>query len=213
MKKKSKIIVVLLICLFLTVPYVFSDDAPSTQIVIIFDASGSMWGQINGKPKIEIAKKTFEQIIDELANNDNMQVALRVYGHLNKKCSNSVLEVPMGKIRAAVVKAKINSLVPKGKTPIAYSIDKAVDDFDKDNRGEKIILVVTDGMESCDGDPCTIADKLKKAGIVTKIHVVGFGMKKKGLESLKCIVSPSGVYFYRLVTPTFQETRKMILVK
>ncbi len=189
MQKILKIFTAVFVLLFVIA---FSGNAAKTQIVIIFDASGSMWGQINGKAKIEIAKNAFGQIVDELAKLENMQVALRVYGHLNKKCSNSVLEVPMGSIQADAVKTKIKSLVPKGKTPIAFSIEMAVDDFNQEIKGEKVILVVTDGMESCGGDPCRVALKLKNAGIVTKIHVVGFGMDKKGLDSLKCIVAPSG---------------------
>ena len=163
-----------------------------TQIDLILDASGSMWGKIGGQTKIAIAKKALGGIIDELAKKEDLRVALRVYGHLNKKCSNSVLEVPMAVVDAKALKAKVDSLQPKGKTPIGYSITEAVKDFDKTLVGEKVIVLITDGLESCKADPCATALALKKAGIVTRMHVVGFGLNAKSLSSLKCIVKPSG---------------------
>lgn len=165
---------------------------PFTQIDIIFDASGSMWGQIDGKAKIEIAKAAVNDVIDDLAKQKNLEVALRVYGHLNKKCTNSILESPMGPVNATAMKSLINGIKPKGKTPISFSLEKAVNDFKKEIQGDKVIVLITDGIESCNGDPCTTAKILKEQGIVTRLHIVGFDMGPKKLAALKCIAKPSG---------------------
>ena len=163
-----------------------------TQVDIIFDASGSMWGQIDGKAKITIAREVIAPIITEFSQRDDLLLGLRVYGHLNKKCDNSVLEVAMGKDNGQKIIDKVMSIKPLGRTPITYSLIEAVNDFQKDLTGEKVIILITDGIESCDGNPCEAAAKLKEAGIVTKVHVVGFGMDEEGVEALKCIAAPSG---------------------
>jgi len=171
---------------------VFADSQPVTQIDLIFDASGSMKARAGGKPKIATAKKAMYKIIDELAKKENLQMALRVYGQKSMKCTDSVLVIPMGRIDAGTFKAKIRAIKPKGRTPIAYSLKKSVRDFKRGIPGDKIIILVTDGLESCMGNPCRTAAILKKGGIVTKIHVVAFGMKKKSTRTLKCVPAASG---------------------
>ncbi|HPR40402.1 MAG TPA: VWA domain-containing protein [Oscillospiraceae bacterium] len=163
------------------------------QIEIIFDDSGSMWGQIDGKAKIDIAKESFDLMLDDiLKKQSDAEVGLRVYGHKNKKCDNSILEVPLGKGNSGKLKAFVNRLKPLGMTPITYSLQESAKDFDSEKKGEKIVVLLTDGIESCNGDPCAAAKSLQEAGVVTKIHVVGFGMKKSELDTLKCIAAPSG---------------------
>ncbi len=166
--------------------------APITQIEIIFDDSGSMWGQIGGKAKVDIAKEAFGVLIDDIFKKQaDLEIGLRVYGHLNKRCDNSVLEVPIGKGQQEKLKVVVAGLKPLGKTPITYSLEKSAADFDQKKTGDRIIVLLTDGIESCDGDPCAAARKLQAAGVVTKIHVVGFGMKKSELDTLACIAAPS----------------------
>lgn len=171
---------------------ILAEKTAVTQIDLIFDASGSMWGKIEGREKIKIAKESIYGIIEDLAQKKNIQVALRVYGHLNKKCTNSVLEIPMNSVNVEALKSKIKAIKPKGKTPIAYSLSQAADDFKKELSGEKVIILITDGIESCQADPCQTALELKNAGIVTKMHIIGFGLNQKELSALKCISEPSG---------------------
>lgn len=163
----------------------------TTQMELILDASGSMWGQVEGKAKIDVAKEAMGQIIDDLKTKESLEVALRIYAHQNKECTNSVVEMPMGKIQADAMKAKVMGINPLGMTPIYYSLTESVKDFKKDQSGEKIVVLVTDGLESCNGDPCAAAKALRDGGVVSKIHVVGFGLTKAELETLKCIAEPS----------------------
>jgi len=171
-------------------PNTYCQGKSSTQIDIIFDASGSMWGQIDGKNKIVIARNVMKGLLTDFEEQKDTQLALRVYGHLNKQCDNSVLEIPMGLRNHSAIADKIQKIIPLGKTPIAYSLLESINDFNQEQNGDKIIILVTDGIESCDGNVCEAALELKNADIITKMHVVGFGMKEGEVESLKCIAEP-----------------------
>jgi hypothetical protein len=148
-------------------------------VELILDASNSMWGQIEGVAKIAIAKDVLEQIINGLP--DEMNVGLRLYGHrygLNDRraCQDTELKVPIGPIDKAVLIDIIKKIQPKGKTPLVFSVLQAGDDF-KDIPSGSIILI-TDGIESCDGDIKSIAPALKESGIELKLHIVGFDIKE-----------------------------------
>jgi hypothetical protein len=149
------------------------------NVEIILDASNSMWGQIAGEAKISIAKKVLEQIITGLP--DEMNVGLRLYGHrygLNDRraCQDTELNVPIGPIDKASLIEIINKIQPKGKTPLVYSVLQAGNDFQDIQSGS--IILITDGVESCDGDIDSIAPALKELGIDLKLHIVGFDIKE-----------------------------------
>jgi len=151
----------------------------ATNVEVILDASNSMWGQIQGVAKIAIAKDVLEQIINRLP--DEMNVGLRLYGHrygLNDRraCQDTELKVPISPIEKAVLIDIIRKIQPKGKTPLVYSVLQAGNDF-KDIPNGSIILI-TDGIESCDGDINAIAPALKASGIELKLHIVGFDIKE-----------------------------------
>ena len=187
-----KLLLCLLFSLISATTIVFANTQPITQIDLIFDASNSMWGQIDGKAKIEIARTALNELLKEFNGKKHIYLGLRVYGHLNKRCDNSVLEIKPGANNIEAIRKKVAKIKPLGKTPIAYSLQMAAKDFDKNLPGKKIIILITDGLESCGGNPCVAAGILKKAGIITKIHVVGFGLKEKALASLDCIAKPFG---------------------
>lgn len=163
-----------------------------TQVDLIFDASGSMSKQVDGKTQIQIAREAMKVLLAELSKDKNTHLGLRVYGHLNNRCDNSVLEVPIGEGNANKIQSMIDSIKPKGKTPIAYSLLQSINDFNHKASGKKIIVLITDGVENCGGKICAAALKLKKAGIFTGVHVVGIGMKKDELATLNCVAAPFG---------------------
>ena len=185
----KKIIILFTILLFSFTLFANTSDQ---QIALIFDASGSMWGQIDGVSKIKIARKAMTDLIKDLEKQKNIQLSLRIYGHLNKQCDNSILEIPMGSENHSAIIEKINSIKPNGRTPIAFSLLESINDFNPNLTDQKVIILITDGKESCNGNTCEAAQKIKDAGIVATIHVVGFGMKKNELASLNCIVDPFG---------------------
>ncbi len=160
------------------------------RLVLILDASGSMWGQIKGTAKIAIAKKVMTELVDELPN--DLNVGLTIYGHRRKgDCEDIEMVVPAQRIDPAAIRSRIKAISPKGKTPLAKSLIHVADTL-KGQAGQKTIVLVTDGLESCDHDPCKVAENLASSGVIAKIHVVGFDLTGEAMQQLKCIVAPSG---------------------
>jgi hypothetical protein len=154
-------------------------EAPK-NVEIIMDASNSMWGQIGGEAKITIARKVLAQIISGLP--ETMDVGLRVYGHrygLNDKraCTDTELLVPIGPVAKTQLIDTVNKIQLKGKTPLVLSVLEAIKDFEKIPNGS--VILVTDGIESCNGDIKSIAPAIKKSGLELKVHIVGFDIKEK----------------------------------
>jgi hypothetical protein len=161
----------------------YEKEAPpetSRNIELIFDASNSMWGQIGGEAKITIARKVLTQIINGLP--DSLSVGLRVYGHrhgLNdpKACTDTELLIPIGPIAKPQLIDTVNKIQLKGKTPLVLSVLEAVKDFEKLANGS--VILITDGIESCNGDIKSIAPAIKKSGLELNVHIVGFDIKEK----------------------------------
>ena len=104
-----------------------------TRILFVFDASQSMSGTWESDEKINIARQILTDIVDSLEHVNNVQMALRVYGHQSpvppQDCSDTKLEVPFGPNNAAKIREKLRYITPKGTTPIAHSLALAVTDF------------------------------------------------------------------------------------
>ena len=155
------------------------------NLVFIFDASGSMWGQIDGKPKIAIAKEAMDLIVGDLPA--DMNVGLVAYGHRRKgDCDDVETLIPLGPLDAKAFLKKVNALNPKGKTPMVRSIRMTAEAI-KHLEDETTILLVSDGEETCDPDPCGFVAELEKLGIKFVLHVVGFDVGGKTEEQLKCM--------------------------
>ena len=149
---------------------VMAEDNP--RAVIIFDASGSMWGQINGKAKIEIARDALKNVVKEW--NPNVELGLTVYGHRKKgDCNDIETVIPVGKVDKNNVIRTVMAIKPKGKTPISRSLRKVADEI-KYTEEKATIILISDGKETCDPDPCGTAKELEKEGIDFVTHVIGF---------------------------------------
>ncbi|MFZ5551531.1 MAG: vWA domain-containing protein [Bacteroidota bacterium] len=164
-----------------------------TRILFIFDASNSMNAPWQGSNRIEIARKIMQQSVDSLRNIENLEIALRIYGHQTpllpgqQDCNDTKLEVPFGPNNWDQVKSWIKYVVPKGTTPIARSLEKAGGDFPECKSCRNIIVLVTDGIEACDEDPCAIAKALRSKNIIVKPFVIGVGLNADYLKALECI--------------------------
>jgi hypothetical protein len=157
-----------------------SEKESTKNTELILDASNSMWGQIGGEAKITIARKVLTQIINGLP--DSMNVGMRVYGHrygLNDKlaCTDTQLLVPIGPVAKTQLIDTVNKIQLKGKTPLVLSVLEAIKDFEKIPNGS--VILVTDGIESCNGDIKSIGPAVKKSGLELKVHIVGFDIKEK----------------------------------
>ena len=174
-----------------------AEKKAAQNVELILDASNSMWGQIAGKAKITIAKEVLDQIISGLP--DEMNVGLRLYGHrygLNdsRACQDTELVTPIGLIDKQQLTNAVKAITPRGKTPLVYSVLEGIKDF-KDLKGGTIVLI-SDGVESCDGDINSIAPALKEAGLDLQVNIVGFDIKeieaRKQLEAIAA--STGGIY-------------------
>ena len=189
-----------LFLIFLTLVSVQSikaqQEVPLTRILFIFDASNSMNGVWEAKPKIDVATRLLSQALDSLRNVPDLQIGLRVYGHEKnylhgQDCDDTQLKVPLGFNKVGAIKSSLKSLKPKGTTPIAATLEKAGGDFPDCPRGDcrNIIILITDGIEECNGDPCAVSMALQKRGIVLKPFVIGIGLDLEFRESFECMGS------------------------
>jgi Ca-activated chloride channel family protein len=164
------------------------------RILLIFDASNSMKTAYEGQTRIEAAKKLLFRIMDSLQRIPNLELALRIYGSEKSyppgDCNDSHLVVPFAKANAARIREKVIPLKPTGITPIAHSLTLAADDFPR-SAGTNIILLITDGIEECGGDPCEAARKLREKGIVFKPYILGIGLSQAQSKTFECV----GTYF------------------
>jgi len=139
---------------------------------------------------MDIARKLLINMVDSLSREPNVEMALRVYGHQSQvppqDCGDTKLEVPFYKGNGKKIQLTLTSLRPKGTTPIAYSLQKASEDF-PDSKTRNIIILITDGVEACDGDPCAVSRDLQQKGIILKPFVVGIGLDPDFKETFNCV--------------------------
>ena len=165
-------------------------DDKNSNIYFILDASGSMWGQVKGQNKIVIAKEVMVDLIKELPA--DLNVGLMVYGHRHKNdCQDVEIVSALGPLNRDQLIKMIQDINPKGMTPISLSIKKAIQEL-KSLKNHCSIILVSDGKETCEGDPCALTKKLKKSGIDFTMHVVGFDVDDKTTEQLECIAAAGG---------------------
>ena len=163
-------------------------------VEIVVDASRSMWGRMDGEPKMAVAKGILEDVSYWFP--EDLDLALRAYGSTspsdNNDCADSTLLVPFGEENRMPIRQAIANLRPLGQTPIAYALNEAARDFDA-LQNDRAVVLVTDGIESCGGDPVQAARELSAQGI--KVHLIGFGLGNATDEdtaSLQAVADASG---------------------
>jgi Ca-activated chloride channel family protein len=165
-------------------------EIPITHLLFLFDGSGSMNAKWQSAPKIEVAKRLMKELLDSLRYIPNVELALRVYGHQKpfppQDCDDTKLEVPFGKGNISTIQEVIKNLDPKGTTPIARSLELCANDFPQ-AKGRNIIILITDGIEECGGDPCAATVALQKKGIFLKPFVIGLGLDEALKKSFDCV--------------------------
>lgn len=170
------------------------------NVLIILDASYSMEEKIGNERKIDIAKRVIYNTIRTIPR--STKLGLRVYGHEIGiiglyPCRKTELLVPINFNTQAEITDKLRRIQPTGQTPISYSIKMAVENDFISLNGPKRIILVSDGMETCDGDPCDYAVEMVRRGIDMKIDVVGFAIKEQdAINQLKCIALSTEGKFY-----------------
>ncbi|WP_075996126.1 vWA domain-containing protein [Salaquimonas pukyongi] len=164
--------------------------AADENVIVVLDASGSMWGRIDDKPKIQIAREVMDQVLGDL--DGKAEIGIMTYGHRKKgDCGDIETLIPVGKVERARYMEKINALNPKGKTPITAAVRKAAEEL-RFTEEKATVILVSDGLETCDADPCALASELESAGIDFTAHVVGFDLKDEDTASLQCLATTTG---------------------
>ena len=175
-------------------PGAASNDAPkqNTRILFLFDASQSMYGSWESDIKYEVARQLMNHLTDSIDRLNNVQMALRVYGHTKKfppqDCDDTKLEVPFSHRNGSDIQRRLAELKPSGTTPIAQSLSECANDFPSEP-GRNIIILITDGIEECEGDPCAVSRMLQKQGIFLKPFIIGLNMTHDLQKEFACVGS------------------------
>lgn len=180
-----------LLCLLPPVSLARNDAA---RIIIVLDASGSMWGKIQDRTKIEIAREVIAGLTKDW--DPTIELGLMAYGHRREgDCKDIELLVPVSKTDPARIVRTVNAIQPKGMTPLSDAVKQAAEVLDY-KRAKATVILVSDGVESCNADPCAVGAALKKAGADFTAHVVGFGVKKEERTGLACLAKNTGGQFF-----------------
>ena len=173
-------------------------------IELILDSSGSMAGFVGNETKMTAAKSAITNFINNIPEEAN--VGLRVYGHKGSNsendktisCQSSELIYPIQPLDVDKFTDAVNSFSPTGWTPIATSLTLAADDLKKfpSKSTTSVIYLVSDGVETCDGNPLQAATDLKSQNINAIINVIGFDVDQVAQKQLKQIADATGGEYF-----------------
>ena len=182
---------------------------PLTRILFVLDGSQSMYGRWQSDIKMNIAQNLLSNLLDSLKDVDNIQLALRVYGHQKtyppQDCNDTRLVVPFANDNALRIKNQLRYIKPKGTTPIAFALEQSAGDFPDCDNCRNIIILITDGLEECGGDPCAVSADLQKRGIALKPFVIGIGRDFR--EAFDCV----GTYYDASSEEQFSKALDLVI--
>lgn len=184
--------------MLLSLSAVVSAEAQSdnSRVMMVLDGSNSMWGQIDGVAKITIAKQVMTDLISTW--DDSVDMGLMVYGHRRKDdCSDIEVVALPGPVDRATLIDKVQSISPRGKTPITDSMLIAAATVGYYTGDNASVVLVSDGLETCEADPCAQARSFEVVNPGFDVHVIGFDVTDEELAALQCIATETGGQFYR----------------
>ncbi|WP_020695077.1 vWA domain-containing protein [Reyranella massiliensis] len=161
------------------------------RVFLVLDASGSMWGRVGNQTKIEVARETIRSLLKDWRPQD--QLGLVTYGHRRKgDCGDIEVLRQVGPVDADALMAQVNGISPKGMTPMTASVKMAAEQL-KSTEGLTSVILVSDGVETCKADPCSVAAELKKADVKLVVHTVGFDIQdRQAAKQLECMAAATG---------------------
>jgi Mg-chelatase subunit ChlD len=182
-----------------TAPAGAGAGAAPSRLEVILDVSNSMWGQVGGQAKIELAREALGGALADFPA--DVPVGLRAYGHRVSfeddaaGCVDTERLLPPAVGNAAEVVRLANTLAPRGQTPIARSLEEAGADLQTEG-GAAVILLVSDGVESCGGDPEAVAADLRASGLQVVLHTVGLGVTPDEAQALAALADAGGGTYF-----------------
>ena len=172
--------------------------AARRNLEIVLDASGSMKAALGKSTRIATARQVLKDVLAKIP--DDFNVGLRVYARRfssrdKQTCTDTELLRPIQKLDRQQIVSTVDGVVPRGETPLVYSILQAPADLKAAGGGS--IIVITDGEETCGGDPVKAAEQLKAAGIPLTLNIVGFTLTGKKVEQqLSQFAEATGGHYY-----------------
>lgn len=164
------------------------------NVLFVLDGSGSMWAKVDGQEKMAIARETLARVAGELPA--GVAVGLEVYGHTRKgDCNDIEILVPVGAEGRIQLAAMVSKIVPRGMTPITRALESAAEHL-RSLEGETTVVLVSDGEETCEGDPCAAVQRLRELDIRLTAHVIGFDVGSKERAQLECIAQAGGGRYF-----------------
>ena len=160
------------------------------KAIIVLDASGSMWGQIDGKPKLEIARETLRDVLKSIPS--DLELGFMAYGHREKgNCADIELIVPPAAGTAGAITTAADNLKFLGKTPLTAAVRQAAEAL-KYTEDKATVILITDGLETCNADPCALGKELEQSGVDFTANVVGFGLTAEEGKQVACLAENTG---------------------
>ena len=164
--------------------------AAADRAIIVLDASGSMWGQIDGKPKLQIARETLRTVLQTVPA--DLELGLIAYGHREKgACSDIQLVVPAAAGTGQAIADAADKLRFLGKTPLSDAVKQAAESL-RYTEEKATVILITDGIETCNADPCALGKELEQSGVDFTAHVVGFGLTDEEGKQVACLAENTG---------------------
>lgn len=160
------------------------------RAIIVLDGSGSMWAQIDGKARITIARETLHEVLATLP--DDLELGFMTYGHREKgNCDDIEMLIEPAVGTGAAIAAAADDINPKGMTPISDAVRLAAEDL-RFTEQKATVILITDGLETCEVDPCALASDLESQGIDFTTHVLGFGLSDEEGQQVACLAENTG---------------------
>lgn len=193
---------------------------PLTRMLFVMDASNSMNAFWGNQPKINTARELLLATLQQLEDQPDLELALRLYGHQSpiqpgkQDCDDTRLEVPFSANSIPAMKRTLESVRCVGTTPIARSLEKAAGDFppivfNDTRKVRNVIILITDGIEACDEDPCAVSRALQAKGITLKPFVIGVGLTENEKFNLQCV----GNYYDASTPELFEHVLQVVVTQ
>jgi hypothetical protein len=171
---------------------------PTRNLLIDLDLSGSMNEALEKSTRIAVARRVLREVLAKIP--DDFSVGLRLYGHRygsrqKETCTDSELAVPVVRLDRQRIMSVVDSKKPRGETPLVYSVLQGASDLKSAGGGS--IILITDGEESCGGDPRKAVEQLKASGVDLTLNIVGFTITGKHVQTqLEAFAEGTGGHYY-----------------